>query len=192
MLRYGKGFLIISVFLIILGPWSPSRAIETAPPEEREPSVHQGKRGLPPPEERERIRKRIDLIRMWKLTEALSLNQETGAKLFPVLSRYDEQRRDLGKKRRDLLAALKAETGSAKPSEEKATGLLKDWESIQSEEQDVNRREREELKTILTPVQQAQYLVFQLEFAREIRKAITDVRERRGPAGAPKMMPGPQ
>jgi hypothetical protein len=47
-------------------------------------------------------------------------------------------------------------------------------------EYDLVRQQREELKGVLSPRQQAQFILFQRQFHRELRKIIAEARERRG------------
>ncbi|MCX5885559.1 MAG: hypothetical protein NT096_06590 [Proteobacteria bacterium] len=185
MARYFiQSFIIIS---LVLGIWPLSQASQPLPPVERQPSFQQERRNLPSAEERERVRKRIDLIRMWRLTEDLNLDEETGSKLFPLLRQYEEKRRDLAKKREELIFALKAQLKTGQPHEDGIKGILKKWEEIRAEEQDVNRKEKEDLKGILSIEQQAKYLLFQQEFTKEMRRMIADVRERK-PVPSPSRM----
>jgi len=44
-----------------------------------------------PADKRERIKQRIRTLRAWTLTEELQLDEATAARLFPILSRYDEE-----------------------------------------------------------------------------------------------------
>jgi hypothetical protein len=177
-------FIIIS---LLLTPWSLSQGSEPLPPVERQPSIRPEKRILPSPEERERVRKRIELIKIWRLTEELNLDEGTGAKLFPLIRQYEEKRREITRRREELIFILKGQLKSGSPHEDRIKGLLKEWEEIRADEQDMSRREREELKSILSIEQQARYLIFQQEFTREIRRVIADMRERR-PASSPSRM----
>jgi hypothetical protein len=185
MARYFiQSFIIIS---LVLGIWPLSQASQPLPPVERQPSFQQERRNLPSAEERERVRKRIDLIRMWRLTEDLNLDEETGSKLFPLLRQYEEKRRELARKREEILFTLKGQLKAWSPHEDRIKGLLKDWEELRAEEQDVNQKEKEDLKRILSIEQQAKYILFQQEFTKEMRRMIADVRERR-PVPSPSRM----
>jgi hypothetical protein len=43
----------------------------------------------PKKEQREKLRQRIESIKMWKLTQTLDLDEKTAARLFPLMNRYD-------------------------------------------------------------------------------------------------------
>jgi Spy/CpxP family protein refolding chaperone len=185
MFRYiMKSCMIVS---LLLCPWSLARASQPLSPVERQPAFRQERKNLPSPEEREQVRKRIELIKMWRLTEELNLDEETGSKLFPLLRQYEEKRRELTRKKEELLFALKGQLKSGNPPEDRIKGLLKEWEGIRADEQELNQKEKEDLKGILSLEQQARYLIFQQEFTRAIRRVIADVREKR-PASSPSRM----
>ncbi|MBM4128997.1 MAG: hypothetical protein FJ243_02630 [Nitrospira sp.] len=174
--RFVQIFIIISLALGI-GPLS--RASQPLPSVEKVPAYRGERRTLPSAEEREQVRKRINLIRMWRLTEELNLDEETGAKLFPLLRQHEEKRRELAKKREELLFALKAQLKTGKPHEDKISVILREWEEIHTEEENLSRREKEDLREILSIEQRAKYLIFQHEFTKEMRRMIADVREKK-------------
>ena len=133
----------------------------------------------PPFEKREKIRKRIELIRMWKLTEELDLTEETGAKLFPILHKYDEKRVELQKERKDIMNQLKKTLEDEATTDEAIEAAMDNVEKNALAQSDLIRQQREELKGVLSPRQQAKFILFQREFHREIRKIIAEARERR-------------
>ena len=48
---------------------------------------------------RDQIFDQLRAERMWKLTDALKLDEATAARVFPLLSKYDDQERTLGHER---------------------------------------------------------------------------------------------
>jgi len=144
-----------------------------------EPPPAPGGNEPPPFEKREEIRKRIELIRMWKLTEELDLTEEIGAKLFPILHKYDEKRMALHKERRDIVNQLRKALENEVSSDEAIEAVMDILEKNTLAELDLIRQQRKELKGILSPRQQARLILFQREFHREIRKIIAEARERR-------------
>jgi Spy/CpxP family protein refolding chaperone len=57
------------------------------------------------------------------------------------------------------------------------TAVIDRFKSIQEEKQQAQAKIMDEMRDILSPQQQARYLVFQEEFEREIREVIKAVRE---------------
>jgi hypothetical protein len=69
-------WLAIAVVLSIAAPaWSQPAAQPQAAPADRH----------------EKIKKRIRALRAYTLTEELSLDEATAAKLFPMLAKYDDE-----------------------------------------------------------------------------------------------------
>jgi hypothetical protein len=137
----------------------------------------------PSSEKRERIRKRIETLRMWKLTEELDLDEDTSARLFPVLSKYDKERAKLQHTIRKDIRELRRSLGSDQDADYQ--GMLDRLEKNHKEMQSIKDAEIKELKTILTAKQQAQYLLFHMQFKREMRRMIDNSRGkgRRGMKG---------
>ncbi len=151
-------------------------------------------RGDEPPlplEKREEIRKRIELIRMWKLTEELDLTEETGAKLFPILHKFDEKRMALHKERHGIMNQLRKALENGASSDEAIEAVMDKLEKNTLAELDLMRQQRKELKGILSPRQQAKLILFQREFHREIRKIIAEARERRMRKGGERTLDRP-
>lgn len=151
-----------------LTAWSAAAIAEPFDERDRPPSK----------EQMEKVRKRIETMRMWKLTSALELNEKMSAQVFPVLSSYDRKRAEaevaLREGMRELRDAVKEK------NEEKMKSALARLDQSHSALQRTNDEERAELKKILSVEQQAKYVLFQQEFNREIRELIGEARERRG------------
>lgn len=131
-------------------------------------------------EKRKKIRERIGLIRMWKLTEELDLTEEMGAKLFPLLRKYDEKWIKLQKERRDLMQQLRKALEDEATSDKELEGAMERVETNARAISDLLRQQRQELKGILSPRQQAKFILFQRRFQREIREIIAEARQRKG------------
>src|SRR3990172_3655685 len=58
-------------------------------------------------EKREEVRKKIDAVRIWRLTEALKLNADTSAKLSSLLSSLDHQRREILREQMGTISILR-------------------------------------------------------------------------------------
>jgi Spy/CpxP family protein refolding chaperone len=168
----------IAVGLFILGLGLPCFS---QPPREGRPGGPGLESNEPPPpfEKRGEVRKRIELIRMWKLTEELNLTEETGTKLFPILHKYDEKRMELHKERRNTMNELRKALKDEATTDEAIEAAMDKWEKSAFAEFDLMRQQREELKGVLSPRQQAKFVLFQRKFHREIRKIISEARERR-------------
>jgi Spy/CpxP family protein refolding chaperone len=134
-----------------------------------------GQRGRGGPlseEKREEVRKKIEAVRIWRLTEALKLDANTSAKLASLLSSVDHRRREILREQTQTISILRFAVRSPKPDEPKIKASLEKLEKNHLAMQELTNSEMSGLKNILTIQQQAQYVVFQHEFMREMRGMI--------------------
>jgi hypothetical protein len=133
--------------------------------------------GPPSGARKEKIRKRIETMKMWKLTQALDLDEKLASRLFPLLHEYDRKREGVEREIRKDIASLKAviETHDESGMKEIIASLEKKHDALQR----LGDEERSSLREILTVEQQAKYLIFKMEFKREIRKMIAESRRKR-------------
>lgn len=168
-----KVLLVCCIFTVAFAVFTLSGSAEPPDDFDRPPTKEQA----------EKVRKRVETLRMWKLTNALDLDDKTSAKLLPLLSRNDKRRTasegELREAMRDLREALKERR------EGQLKSILERLEQNHKSIQRINDEEREELKKVLTVEQQARFIIFQQEFDMEMRRAIAESRERRpeGPGG---------
>ncbi len=140
-------------------------------------SHQQGGDGFGNPPGKEELRERIGMMRIWKLTEALDLDEKTALRLFPVLHKFDKKRVEMhesaGKDKKELREALEEE------SYEQIKGILKRLERKHRELQELNEEEKAELRDILTIEQQAKFILFHHDFERRVKKIVAEAKERR-------------
>jgi Spy/CpxP family protein refolding chaperone len=134
-------------------------------------------------EQREQVRKKIDAVRIWRLTEALMLDADTSTKLSSYLSSIDRQRREILREQTGAIRILKVAIRSPKPDESQMRTTLEKLEKNHHAMQELMKSERSELKNILSIEQQARYVVFQHEFMHEMRGMIGGARGNPGKGG---------
>jgi len=159
---------IIVLFLVVAGMLNPG----TGNAEQQE-----GGERLMTRAQMEKMRERIETLKMLRLTKALELDERSSALIYPLLNRFDKKRADvelsLWNGMRELQESLKEKR------EARLRALIEKIESDHRTIERINDEERAELKKILSVEQQARYILFQREFNRDIRRIITDTRERR-------------
>jgi len=131
----------------------------------------------PTKEQKEKVRKRIETLRMWKLTKDLDLDEKTSAQLFPLLNRYDKKRAEIEHAMQESIKELKESLREER--EGQLRGILDRVEQNHKVMQSLRDAEWEDMKKILTIEQQARYVIFLQEFDREIRRIIAEARGRR-------------
>jgi len=131
----------------------------------------------PDAKKQEEVRKKVEAVRIWRLTEELKLDEKTSARLASFLSSVDGQRRGFMRERletmRDLRTMLKAEH----PDEKKMKTFLDNLEQNRRGMMELEVKEINGIKDILTVEQQARYVIFQQEFRREMRGMIAGAKE---------------
>ena len=135
----------------------------------------------PTKQQRDRVRKRIETVKMWKLTKALDLDEASSVKIFPILNRYDKRKADI---HQDLREGMREMRRSLK--ENKTAGLQNTLAMLEEKHralQNINDEEWAELKKVLTVEQQAKLILFRHEFDREVHKLIADAKDRRHKRG---------
>jgi hypothetical protein len=129
---------------------------------------------------RESVRRKIEAVRIWKLTEALKLDAATSAKLASFLSSIDKQRLEIIRDNMMTMQELRRSLKTEKPDEQSLKDSLDRLGKNRRAFLELRDRELSGLKDILTTEQQAQYVIFQQEFHREMREMIEAARGREG------------
>ena len=133
-------------------------------------------RGGPDAKKQEEVRKKVETVRMWRLTEELKLDEKTGAKLASFLSALDEKRRGLMRERIETMNDLRTLVKTGKPDEKKLKADLDKLEKTHREMVELEGKEINGVKDILSVEQQARYVIFQQEFRHELRGMIAGAR----------------
>ncbi|MBI5787355.1 MAG: hypothetical protein HZA78_00675 [Candidatus Schekmanbacteria bacterium] len=126
----------------------------------------------------DRIRKRVQTMFIWRVTEVLDLNEAQEAKVFPLIKKYEQESRqaiqERFKTKKELRKAIKNnETEDIKK-------LLSESERLNETIYKLHTQEVNELKGILDTTQLANYTLFREDFDREVQEMIFSVRHRRG------------
>jgi Spy/CpxP family protein refolding chaperone len=172
--------LILAAALTITGAQAfAQRQMPGPPADDRQGADPDAGRGFgaPPSEERrEEIRKKMEAVRIWRMTEELKLDEKTAARFLPAISSVEQKRRELMKDNVETMKELRTQLGSRNPDERKLKASLEKLEKNQQEMTRLREKEIEAAKNNLTSEQQARYLIFQQEFQREMRGMIEGAR----------------
>ena len=169
-------FLMATVLTAITGTSALAQNRNPGPPEDEAWSDPAQGGGGRTSVRREEVRKKIEAIRIWRLTDELKLDATTSTKMASILSAMDQQRRDLRRKQMQQIRELRSQLKSGKPDDTKLKAAIEQLEQDHMAVQQNRMKELSSLKDILTPEQQARYILFQLEFMREMRGMIHGTR----------------
>lgn len=131
----------------------------------------------PSTEKVERMRKRIETMKMWKLTQVLDLDEQRAAELFPVLNRYNKKRLDVMKRMRENMRKLRGTVDSA--PEDELQVLIRNLRDAHAELKAVNEEELESFRGLLSVREFAKFVIFKQDFNREMKRRIARIRDKR-------------
>jgi hypothetical protein len=118
----------------------------------------------------------IEKVRIYRLTKELDLNTEQAIEFFPKLNELRKIENEFRERRREILVHLKELLGGGGAHDKEILESLGAYEKILLERVERQIEKMKEIQTMLTPSQQAKYLIFQDEFEREIREMIKEVK----------------
>jgi Spy/CpxP family protein refolding chaperone len=127
------------------------------------------------------------------MTEALNLNEEQAAKLFPKLAQLEASRREFYR-RQHLLRGELAELLKQRPlRDEEIKARLDQLDRTETDFRGHEQAIKGGLRSILSPEQQARLALFEDRFETEMRNVIMDLRQhRRGfPSGSGRTVDSP-
>jgi Spy/CpxP family protein refolding chaperone len=141
----------------------------------------------PTEQQREEVRKKVEAVRLARLTEVLQLDEKTAAKFIPAVTAIDQKRRTLVKENQETLRELKIMLHAAPPDEAKLKVAIAAIDKNRREIFSLRDKEFAVAKDNLTVTQMARYILFNQEFQQEMRGMVEGARgSRRGGMG-----PGP-
>lgn len=112
-------------------------------------------------------RERIQDLIIMRLNNELGLNPAQSQQLAQIVRKYQQQRADLKRKQRELTAELR--TASTGKNDAQLQSLLKQLTSTRNQLDQVNDQMFNEIKPMLSPVQQAKYFLVMDEIRQEIK-----------------------
>ncbi len=133
---------------------------------------------------REEAFKIVDAYVVSNLQSSLGLSDEQFAKVLPLVTRLQSQRRSYLVERARLTRELRRLLNSGTASEAEVSPVLKELKSLEADGPARVHRDREALDAALSPLQQAKYRLLELDVEQRLRELMGRVRPNRG--GAPR------
>jgi Spy/CpxP family protein refolding chaperone len=146
----------------------------------------------PSEQQREEVRKKIEAVRLARLTEELQLDEKTAAKFIPVITVIDQKRRAMTKENQETMREIKIMLHSTPPDEAKLKAAISAIEKNRREIVSLRDKEFNTVRDSLTVTQMAHYLLFNQEFQQEMRGMMEGARNprRQGMGPGPGRPPG--
>jgi Spy/CpxP family protein refolding chaperone len=129
----------------------------------------------------EKSRERIQMMKIWRMTEALKLDREGAARFIAVDNSYEEARRKIHHAFREDIQRVRNILQDQNPPERELRDLALRLKNRKKEMNDLENKQLEEEMNLLKPEQQARYFLFQIDFRREMEDMIREIRGERPP-----------
>ena len=125
---------------------------------------------------RERMKERIQTVKIWKLTEEVNLTSEQSEKFFPIYNEFQNKFMELEKKRFALMKELDDLAELSDVADEKLLEKMKMMESSRDDFEKLHNKFQQDVGDILSVRQQAKLLIFEEHFKRRIQETIDGIR----------------
>ncbi len=135
-------------------------------------------KGLRDGQRREQIEKRIQTMKIWKLTDELQLSEEQAAKFFPLMSETDRKMNELDQKRMDIVRSLGDLVWDEKADVGKINALLDDLEKLDRDQAELRTQFRRDAAKVLKPDQVGKMVLFNLRFPEIVRDMVREFDDR--------------
>ncbi|MBA4395626.1 MAG: hypothetical protein C0407_18905 [Desulfobacca sp.] len=129
----------------------------------------------------EKAQERIQMIKMYKQTEALKLDREEAPKFFAISNQYEETKRKLHRELQDEIQRLRNLMREMHPPERELRDVLSRIKTKNRDLRDMKQKQEEDEINFLKLEQQARYILFQIDFRRDMDNMIREIREERSP-----------
>lgn len=120
----------------------------------------------------------IEKVRIYRLTRELDLTTEQAVELFPKLNELQKIDKEFRVQEQEIIDNLRGLLDSDALDKEILKSLGR-YEDIFRERLERQINKMKEIRKVLTPNQQARYIIFQDEFEHEIREMIREVKKLR-------------
>ena len=178
--------LWISIVFVLILSVSGVFAQEPPPDEGRKherQSKHerQGKRGRHrqgPPEYNEKTREMMMSMKIWKLTEALNVDEKLAEKLYPRVRELEAFRFESQKELESLVKKLDRHMALEKTDMSEVEKLVDQIRSFRLNQSRIEQEKEDSIMSLLTVEQRAKYILVEANFHQNIRRFL---REFRGP-----------
>ena len=125
---------------------------------------------------REKIRQRIRTIKIWQLTEAVTLTPEQSERFFPVYNKHQEALRNLEKEKQEAFRRLNSLTDDPDASDGDIKKAMTKIDDFARRFVELRQSYMEEVSKVISLRQQGKLLVFEEMFEKRLQKTIEDIR----------------
>jgi Spy/CpxP family protein refolding chaperone len=128
------------------------------------------------PRPRDEAFKMIDAYIVSNMQEALGISDDQYARLLPLVTKLQRDRRALVQRRIQALQELNRVVRQGGATEARVGELLRELKAVEAEEPATIRRDMDAVDAVLTPLQQAKYRLLEVEVERRLRALMSEMR----------------
>ena len=129
----------------------------------------------------EKTWERVHMVKMIRLTEALKMDRDQAGRFFAVENQYEDAKRKTRREIHEDIHRLRFLVKESNPSERELRDTVNRIKTRKKDLDDLTNKQTEEELSLLRPDQQARYILFTIDFRREMENLIREVREVRSP-----------
>jgi Spy/CpxP family protein refolding chaperone len=128
-----------------------------------------------PDQLRQEVLERMRALRAWKIVDALKLDEATSARLFPILSRYDDRELQIATERHQVMRELRADADAPRPDDARLNADLSRLMAIRAKQRAMEDDRIRDVRKVLTPAQQAKLVLLLPRLERDFAHWIHEV-----------------
>ena len=118
-------------------------------------------------------RERMEMMKMWKMTEYLDLSEEQAEKFFPMYRTLSKELEEMSIQQREVMMNKKEILDGDKEIQGKEINkIVQNASEVEKKKIDKKQEFIEGLDDVLTARQKAKYVVFEIRFKTQLRDAI--------------------
>jgi Spy/CpxP family protein refolding chaperone len=180
----GRGLAALALLgCFALASEARGEPVSPAPPKSPAPKSSAGGKpkvdGSQSPEQlRKEVVERMRALRAFRIVDELKLDETASARLFPILSKFDEREMALAAERRDISRGLKAEIVSPHPDDARITKAIDQLLANRARRVALRDEQIKEMRKVLTPVQQGKLALLMPRLERDFAQFVHDVAEK--------------
>ena len=129
---------------------------------------------------REKMRERIQTLKIWQLTDAVGLTIEQSEKFFPIYNKHRKEHEKLEKKRQDVIARLGELADQDNPSDSEIQKAIDELTTLDGQFAGLRTDFLKDISAVLSIKQIAKLLVFEESFNRRLQENVRDIRRGMG------------
>jgi hypothetical protein len=127
----------------------------------------------------EKAWEKVRMLRIVKLTETLKMDREQASRFVLMDGQFEDTKRKYWREFHDDVQRLRNLVRESNPSERDLRETVTRIKNRKRSLNDLNNKQMEEELNLLRPDQQARYILFTIDFRREMENLIREVREGR-------------